>query len=82
MWVNQIWPRASKIAEVIGSTLQAPRRVPRQTMRSNVPGDDINYFKVSIGIKMLDFITSDLRTRFGKEQLIKNAHTCPQGHNA
>ena len=70
VWSNQIWPRASEIANVIGSTLQAPRRVLNQTMRSNVPGDDRDYFKISIGIKLLDFITSDLRTRFGKEQLM------------
>ena len=62
VWKEEIWPKASNIAEIIGTNLSAPRRVPLQTMRSNVAGSAEDYFKISIGINMLDFINSDLKT--------------------
>ena len=39
-------------------------------MRTNIPGNDEDFFKISIGIKMLDFVILDLKTRFGPDQLM------------
>ena len=70
MWTKEIWPQATEIANVIGSQLRAQRCIPRQTMMANISGSDEDFFKISIGIKMLDFVISDLKTRFGPDQLM------------
>ena len=45
VWKEEIWPKASNIAEIIGTNLSAPCRVPPQTMRSNVAGSAQDFSK-------------------------------------
>ena len=47
-----------------------PGDAVRQTLRANIPGDYREYFKVVIGIKVLNTIITDLRDRFGEGQLM------------
>ena len=79
MWTKEIWPQATEIANVIGSQLRAQRCIPRQTMMANISGSDEDFFKISIGIKMLYFVISDLKTRFGPDQLMVSKRFFPDG---
>ena len=69
---------AKQLAELIGSIEEKPRTVRagmRQEHRSNVPAESISvYFKRSVMIPFLDYIISEMKTRFSKTN--RQAVTC------
>ena len=70
VWNDEIWPKVLKCGEIVKTDITPPRRCSKQTIRANVPGDSREYFKVVIGIPVLNIIISDLRDRFGEGQLM------------
>ena len=50
--------------------MEAPRRVGRQQHRANLDVPVEEYFRIEIGAKLLDFVSTDLSSRFGKEQVM------------
>ena len=67
---ERVYEEAKQLAELIGSIEEKPRTVRagmRQEHRSNVPAESISeYFKRSIMIPFLDYIISEMKTRFSK----------------
>ena len=67
---ERVYEEAKQLAELIGSIEEKPRTVRagmRQEHRSNVPAESIaEYFKRSIMIPFLDYIISEMKTRFSK----------------
>ena len=68
-WNDDIWPKVLNCGEIVDTDVVPPRRCGRQTLRSNIPGDAREYFKIVIGIEILNTIVNDLRDRFGDGQL-------------
>ena len=67
---ERVYEEAKQLAELIGSIeekLRTVRAGMRQEHRSNVPAESISeYFKRSIMIPFLDYIISEMKTRFSK----------------
>ena len=50
---------------IAGSVEEQPRRLQRQKQRANVPAESTEeYFKRNITIPFLDFLVSEMETRF------------------
>ena len=53
------------LAAVNGEEIAVPRMVVRQTCRDNTPaGDATEHYRLSLFLPFLDFLVSDLETRF------------------
>ena len=70
IWNDEIWPEVLKCGETVKTDIIPPRQCGRQTLRANVPCNSREYFKVVIGIEVLNIIITDLRDRFGEGQLM------------
>ena len=68
-WEENIWPDIQKTGDIVGAELIPPRRPCRSIHRDNTPGEGSTYFKRAVGIPVVDEILSDLKQRFGKDQL-------------
>ena len=68
-WNEKIWPKVLTCGNIVDTEVIPPRRCGRQTLRANILGDASEYFKIVIGIEVLNTIVNDLRDRFGDDQL-------------
>ena len=68
-WNEKIWPKVLTCGNIVDTEVIPPRRCGRQTLRANILGDAREYFKIVIGIEVLNTIVNDLRDRFGDDQL-------------
>ena len=68
-WNDVVWPKVLKCGEIVETDVVPPRRCGRQTLRANIPGEPREYFKIVIGIEILNTIVNDLRDRFEDGQL-------------
>ena len=68
-WNEKIWPKVLTCGNIVDTEVIPPRRCGRQTLSANILGDAREYFKIVIGIEVLNTIVNDLRDRFGDDQL-------------
>ncbi|XP_045471718.1 52 kDa repressor of the inhibitor of the protein kinase-like [Harmonia axyridis] len=64
-----IFNASETMAELLSTSIKAPRRTGRQTLRCNIETDNHNpqsYFKISLFLPFLDHFLSELNSRFLK----------------
>ena len=68
-WEDELWPEIKKIHESFDIEPTMPRLNKKQTQRSNYDLPIDQYYKVDFGINFLDHVISNLKTRFGADQI-------------
>ena len=63
---DDIMPEVRSLAEGLGISLVVPRRVARQTHRSNMEGSLEDYYRRVIFIPYLDSLIQSMKDRFGE----------------
>ena len=65
---SRCYVESKLVAEEIGSVEEQPRTVQRQKHRANVPAESTEeFFKRNITIPFLDFLVSEMETRFSEQ---------------
>ena len=66
---NRFGLMSSRLRRLLAENCPPPRRPGRSVHQDNTPGEGSTYFKFAVGIPVLDEVLSDLKQRFGKDQL-------------
>ncbi|XP_045478380.1 uncharacterized protein LOC123683377 [Harmonia axyridis] len=72
-----IFNASETMAELLSTSIKAPRRTGRQTLRCNLETDNPqSYFKISLFLPFLDHFLSELNSRFLKHQDVLKSFEC------
>lgn len=72
-----IFNASETMAELLSTSIKAPRRTGRQTLRCNIETDNPqSYFKISLFLPFLDHFLSELNSRFLKHQDVLKSFEC------